>query len=210
MKGLRWPLGILLAAVVVVILFVVLSGRVVLVTHQVVLPKPVATVYDPETVFYTTRFDGGVRNESPSEAKQGTAEVSLADWARLGRRELFFQLWHADATRVRSLTLRLSGPPGWKQVFEFPGGDGWGTIQHRIDRDGLLITFDHWGWGGKGYPGTIGLSFPLLNDEYFTSTDRFKAQATFDLYKTGFPQLTHWHVTSSWDIPAVRTTEGTK
>lgn len=208
MKGLRVPLLVSCIAVVLVLTFLVLTGRVVPFTEQVVLPTPIANPLGGGDVFYTTQFDGGVRNGSASEAKQGTAQVSLAEWTRDSNvPEIYFSLWHAEATRVKNLRLRLTGPSGWKPVFEFPGGDGWGPITYRVDAHGLLLEFDHLGSGGEGYAGTIGLSFPGLQPADSKAGERIKAEVEFDLCPIGFPRLKQWHVRGTWDVPVVMTAE---
>lgn len=198
------------AAVIVVVAAVFIlgwTGHMFLWTTDVQLPPPTPQG-DLGTAYYTAQFDGGVVNEfSQSEAAQGTAQVtcffSTPEAGRGPGYMLEFQLWHAMETRVRNLHLRIDTPQEWGDLMmKLPGGDGWGSITHRVDVDGLTVDFDRLGWGSEGYNGTVFLSFrPEYGEAPATWGGTFRVEAEFDMNGTGLRRFVRWRVHGNWEIP---------
>ncbi len=200
-------LGVIVLAIVVVVVLM-LMGRLVVWTEQVSLPAPVASAGTGD-VFYISQFDGPIRNASPSEAKQGTAQVSLAVWNPGSRKnlEIFFQLWHAEKTGIKNLRVTLTTPNDWGGLlFSLPEGDGWGPMLHKASGGTVTVQFDKLGWSAQGYVGTLQLRFYPEYLEYVLTHaqgDTIHAEVDFDVAPTDFPRFRQWHVHGTWQIPAL-------
>lgn len=190
-------------------LWIAYSGRTFLLTRDVVLPEAVAGQEGSGTSYYTTRFDDGYLNASSSEAKLGTAQVTLAlETAPAGQDSygVVLQLWHAEKTRVTDLSITLRPPLGSQLLYELPSGDGWGPMLHTVNLEGTTVELPRLGWGNEGYTGTIWLRFASYPGATGTPEDTLKADVEFHMYPAEFPRLTQWHVRGSFELPTATPT----
>ncbi len=205
----RPPAALLLVGIILgaAVAWVAYSGRVFFVTHQVALPPATAGQEAGGAVYYTAGFDDGYLNDSPSEAKMGTAQATLALERTPGDGyNVTFQLWHAYRTRVSDLRLTLRAPLGNGLWYELPGGNGWGPLFHTLDAEGTTVDLPTLGWGNGGYDGTIWLRFASVpggvrNLEGAPLGD-LQADVEFDMYPATFPRFSQWHVQGSFEVPA--------
>jgi hypothetical protein len=196
----------LIAVVVIVVVILVLTGQLVVRTEDVTLGK-LAPSTGSGDIYYTAQFDGPIRNASPSEAKQGTAQVSMSlrDPGPGQNLEILFQLWHAEQTGIKNLQVTLTTPNDWGGLlFSLPEGDGWGPMLHKTIAGSVAVEFTKMGGNAHGYVGTIWLRFYPEFPEYVLANsagDSIHADVQFDMAPTSFPRFRQWHVHGSWEIP---------
>lgn len=201
----------IVALVVVVVLgWLLLSGRVFLWTVNIELGPP-GVSSDSGTILYRACFDGGVVNDfSKSEAAQGTAQFTMLinDYPAHTAKQVQVSLWTAMETRLRNLRVTLDAPPEWGALlFELPSADAGESLHHHTGQQGTTLIFRRLGPEGDGYRGSIFLTCYPEASLYYSSQDWsdpgqvLRVEFDFDMHGTGLRRLVRWHVHGAWEVP---------